>query len=205
MSATARLAIAISLLILAIFLLAWGLWPASQVVQTLTIEPDRVQVIPLSDPILLQVTTPRVARLGDSFTARLRLVIPTTWTDKTLPALAHARILMDDDTEVTPRVAVSQPLVSKGDLSFYWHLSARQAGRSQGRLWVHLEVLSPTPETPNREQALAAMPLTVDVHSLLGLSGPTARGLGMLAAVADTLLILVPRLSTTRRVTKLST
>lgn len=193
MLATARLPIAILFFMLACLFLAWGLWPSGQIVRTLTIEPDSVQAVSLTAPLLLRLTTPRFARLGDSHTIRLQFLPSGTWTaSEASHVLVRARILIDG-IEVSPNVAVSQPLVGKGSLQFYWHISARRTVTSQGRLWVHLEVLSENATVPDREQALAAIPLRVEVRSLLGLSGATTRGLGILAAAAGMLWILVPR------------
>lgn len=191
-----RYLLALPLLLLAVVLLAWGLWPAGQNERTLILSPDNIQLVRLSSPLLLRLRTPRFARVGDPLAVQLQCIPQGEMgsaENTSLSVMARARLEMSD-VEVRPAAAVSQPLLGDS-LLFYWRITSRQTGEHQGRLWFHLETVSATEEGADQEQVLAVMPVEVKVSAFLGLTGAAARGTGAAVAFLAILLFFLPLLS----------
>lgn len=170
--------------LLAAALLTWGLWPTGQNEQTLILSPENIQIVRLSSPLLLRLRTPNFARAGDTLAVQLQCIPQgeTANTGNISPAvLARARLELMK-MNVRPASAVSQPLLDDS-LLFYWHISSRDTGTYYGRLWVHIETVPTSGESANQEQALAAMPVEIRVHTFLGLTGAATRTAGAIAAL----------------------
>lgn len=157
-------------------------------------QPESVQVASLASPFLLEIEMPRFVRAGDSSTVQLRIIPQGLWMAGDVPPLLARATLIMENIEVNPKEAVSQPLLNNGAPRFYWHVTATEAGRFRGRLWVHMASVSLDSNASDREQALAALPLEVEARSLFGLDGASARGAGALAIATGALLLAVPHL-----------
>ncbi len=91
--------------------------------------------------------------------------------------------------EASPNDLISTPLLPGRSAQFNWSLTPAQAGKVEGTLWIYLDTV--TQDSGNDEPfPLAALPVEVDVVSLLGLSTSTLQIVGVLGAAAGLVLTL---------------
>lgn len=177
------------LLALGIVLLGWGLIPPGQRSQRLELDPARLRFSPsagaagLSAGATLTLEAPTRLRAGDSALARL------VFSDaaaapifESYNLLAEARLEIPG-ASLRPASSVKQPLRPAQTLTFFWTITAPEAGEYNGTAWVYLTFVSLADNAETR-LALAAIPLQIRSTRLAGLTGEMARRLGALALLA---------------------
>ncbi len=143
-------------------LLGWGAWPAPQVVQRGSAGAHWQ----------MRFQAPLHMRLGDTAEARLTLT-PVSTAALEAPLQLEAR-LNASGLQWQPQGTITLHVASPQPETLVWQLQGEIAGLHRGTLWVYRLL-------PNgQRQAVAAYPLQVHVHTLLGLTGQQARLFGFL-------------------------
>lgn len=150
-------------------------------------------------------------RLGDSTRIRMTLevddlgnITPTAEvggnvvTGKTVPIpnlydthmiMAEAQLDMAG-VAMDPMGTISEPLKKGSSVTFYWTVRPPEAGKYEGTAWLHLRFVPRTSVNGEQESRtpVSAQFITLEVRSLLGLSGGTARGVGAAGSVVGAVI-----------------
>jgi hypothetical protein len=192
------------LIVASVALLLTGFWPQVVRSQSLSFNaetgsPAQSGSIPLlTSPRTLHLVWPVLVRLGDSGTIRLtfnpiaRADLPGG--DGSLnrasaspirlsrgdfaqsPVLVEARLEMSG-MEIEPLGTTSTPLIIDQGLSFSWTVRPSLPGDYRGIVWLSLRSLPPS-SGAEMERALAAIPVDIQVFSVLGFGTGPLRILG---------------------------
>lgn len=150
-------------------------------------------------------------RLGDSTRIRMTLevddlgnITPTAEikdnvvTGKTvsIPNLYDTHIVMAEaqlnmaGVVIDPADTISEPLHPGKSVTFYWTVRPPEAGKYEGTAWLHLHFIPISSLNGEQESRLplSAQFISLEVRSLLGLSGGTARGLGAAGSVVGAVI-----------------
>jgi len=86
---------------------------------------------------------------------------------------------------IDPADTISEPLHPGTSVTFYWTVRPPEAGKYEGTAWLHLHFIPISSFNGEQESRLpiSAQFITLEVRSLLGLSGGAARGLGAAGSV----------------------
>jgi len=145
-------------------------------------------------------------RLGDSTRIRMTLevddlgnVTPTAEikgnvvTGKTvsIPNLYDSHIVMAEaqlnmaGVLMDPTGTISEPLLPGSSVTFYWTVRPPEAGKYEGTAWLHLHFIPKSSLNGEQESRLplSAQFITLEVRTLFGFSGGTARGVGAAGSV----------------------
>ena len=193
-----------------------GTTPAPQKVallESLTLTLDSPSVIQLGEVAVIRLTV----RIEESNPAGLEMHAPTlpaiTEMDDVFDAyhlIAEARLELPR-IFVSPRNMTSQPVRAGQTITFTWSVPANAVGEYEGTAWFFLRFMPMAGDekttgqdssndlaaqgSPAKEAALelpvAAIPLRVRVVSLLGMTGSTARIIGI-AGLCLSFLIALP-------------
>lgn len=150
-------------------------------------------------------------RLGDSTRIRMTLevddlgkITPTAEisgnivTGKTvqIPDLYDTHIVMAEaqlnmaGVAIDPAKTISEPLRPGSSVTFYWTVRPPETGKFEGTAWLHLRFIPITSLNGEQESLIpiSAQFITLEVRSLFGLSGGTARGLGAAGSVVGAVI-----------------
>jgi hypothetical protein len=154
----------------------------------------------LLEPRLLMLDWPKVIRLGDVATIRLTLTIDTDGGLTVIVPLADIytgyTVIAEAELElprlhVRPPGVVSQPLLPGQNITFSWSVRPEEAGKYSGTVWFTLRFLPIGQVTrPEGELPVAALPVEFEVVSLAGLTGGSARLLGIIGIFLGLFLAL---------------
>jgi hypothetical protein len=145
-------------------------------------------------------------RLGDSTRIRMTLevddlggITPTaeiqgnvvTGETVSIPNLYDTHIVMAEaklnmaGVAMDPAGTISEPLKPGRAVTFYWTVRPPEAGKYEGTAWLHLRFIPISSQDGEQEDhmPISAQFITLEVRSLLGLSGGIARGLGAAGSV----------------------
>jgi hypothetical protein len=171
-------------------LLGWGFWPARQVEQTLTIQPEQMQlpgrkVSAISEARTLTLTTPTVIRAGDQAAARIVFAPSQAAEGQAEPGQPTDDIFVETRLElpsitIDPAGTAGQVLPRERAVSFGWTLLGDHVGEVEGTAWLSLRYGSLSDEN-SQTIALAAPRVRVRVTLFWIFNGPAARWSGGLA------------------------
>ncbi|MEZ0394971.1 MAG: hypothetical protein ABWK53_00850 [Anaerolineales bacterium] len=159
---------------------------------------------PVTAPAILEtrrltVEWPPIIRAGDADVIRLTLevnqggrvtptaeyaghqvggetvVIPDVFSTHTV--LAEARLDLAG-VQISPAGVTTEALLPGRSVTFYWSVRPPEAGRYRGTLWFFLRFVPLGGGMEESRLALAALPIEIQVKSLLGLPGWAARWVG---------------------------
>jgi hypothetical protein len=91
---------------------------------------------------------------------------------------------------IDPADTISEPLHPGKSVTFYWTVRPTEAGKYEGTAWLHLHFIPISSLKGEQESRIpiSAQFITLEVRSLLGLSGGTARGLGATGSVVGAVI-----------------
>ncbi len=173
------------------------------------------------EPRTIELEWPDTLRLGDSDVIRLTLlpsgdayIVRTEFPDHTvaqqevpvqrLPGyeLFGLARLEGVQFELSPQGDQERPLPAGQQITWYWSVSPRQAGRHRLALSLWLRQVDPTGLQPARETPVFSSGLEVQVTSMLGLTTGQATRAGLifllLALVIGATLLIRPALTAVR-------
>jgi len=150
-------------------------------------------------------------RLGDSTRIRMTLEVddlgnltPTAEisgnvvTGKTvqIPDLYDTHMVMAEahldmaGVVIDPAETISEPLKPGRSVTFYWTVRPPETGKYEGTTWLHLRLIPISSINGEQESRIpvSAQFITLEVRSLFGLSGGTARGLGAAGSVVGAVI-----------------
>ena len=150
-------------------------------------------------------------RLGDSTRIRMTLdvddlgnITPTAeikgnvviGKSVSIPNLYDTHIVMAEaqlnmaGVEMDPADTISEPLHPGRSVTFYWTVRPPAVGKYEGTAWLHLRFIPISSLSGVQETRIpiSAQFITLEVRSLLGLSGGTARGLGAAGSVVGAVI-----------------
>lgn len=150
-------------------------------------------------------------RLGDSTRIRMTLevddmgnITPTAeiegnvviGTPVSIPNLYDTHIVMAEaqlnmaGVVIDPADTISEPLHPGKSVTFYWTVRPPEAGKYEGTAWLHLHFIPISSLNGEQESRIpiSAQFITLEVRSLLGLSGGSARGLGAAGSVVGAVI-----------------
>ena len=169
--------------------------------------------LPAAQPAILEARTltlewPPVMRAGDADVVRLTLEVDerdnitptaeyeghvTTGQTVYIPnvyathnVVAEARLDLAG-VQAVPAEMASQALRPGQRVTFYWSIRPAEVGRYRGAVWFYLR-FEPLDGGPESERAIAALPIEIEVVSLLGLKAGPARILGVVGALISSVL-----------------
>jgi hypothetical protein len=154
---------------------------------------------------LLELSWPKSLRLGDEGTVRLTVRVlssePTAsqasseTAEPVQPGMDNAyHFVLQSHLDLpgmahTPTGEVSQAMLPDQPVVFLWYLRPASSGIFNGKVWLHLRFIPPSPAQEQRI-LLAAQQVDIQVTSLLGMSGSQARLAGSLGLVVGSFLAL---------------
>jgi hypothetical protein len=154
----------------------------------------------LLEPRLLTLDWPKIIRLGDMATIRLTLTVDVddslSGTIQLADVYAGYNVIAEAELDlprlqVHPPGVVSQPLLPGQSITFSWSVRPGEVGRYSGTVWFTLRfVPSGQANNPERDLPVAALPVEFDVVSIAGLSGGSARLLGIIGTFLGLILAL---------------
>lgn len=158
--------------------LVWGLWPLKMEQHRLEYAAPQAGLLPAGEYVI-EARWPARMRIGEVGQVQLSLeqqglppgVVGLARLD--LPGASHS-----------PTGDSSQPLASQQPARFEYRLQMSRPGAFTGTLWLHRVWVS----EGGPGQPLAAIPITIQAISFLGLSGPWARALGAAGVVVGVAL-----------------
>jgi hypothetical protein len=103
--------------------------------------------------------------------------------------LAEARLELPG-IDVKPREIVGQPYHPGGEVVFYWNVKSHIEGDFMGRIWLYVGNQPFLGKDANR-YPIAVQPVEFHWRDLFGLSGTTARYIGLFGLTAGILLPIV--------------
>jgi hypothetical protein len=106
--------------------------------------------------------------------------------------LAEARLELPG-LDVKPREIVGQPFDPSGEVKFFWNVTSYVEGDFQGNVWLYVGADSLPKDTTNR-YPIAIQPVDFHWQDLFGLSGTSARYLGLFGLIVGILLFAFVRL-----------
>ena len=89
--------------------------------------------------------------------------------------------------QIDPSADASQPLLPGKNVTFWWNVTAKMAGRLEGTLWLHLRYI-PVDGDQEARRSLLAYPIEINAIRLAGLSGVSGRWLGSFGVFLSALL-----------------
>jgi len=200
-----------------VFLLVIGFWPEGNQSRILsfpgeTTSPGQVGPLPLlSSARTLTLEWSPVVRLQDS--GKIRLSFAPASDDEALagagpggggvgpkgnpsfgevpsvPILVEARLDMAG-VEADPLGMTSMPMASDQASSFTWTIRSPEEGKYRGVVWLYLRSI-PLSGVAGSERALAALPVDIQVVSVLGLGVGPLRILGAAGTLVGLILGLL--------------
>jgi len=170
--------------------------------------PGNTQMPRIPEARLLILKWPEHLRTGDTDIVRLMVqvdeegnIIPTASYEEheiigepgLIPdmydshnVLAEARLEIAG-LQVIPDDLVIQALRPGEDLTFTWSVRSAEVGRLRGTVWLYLRFL-PLDGGPDRQIALSAQVIEIEVVNLFGIGGAMARIMGLTGVAASGLL-----------------
>jgi hypothetical protein len=158
--------------------------------------------LPRQEPRLISIEFPARIRVGEGDVIRLTLevdpsgkITPTAevgghqvdtqavnipYVYDLYQVVAESRLDLAG-MQVSPQEEVSEPLAPGKKVTFYWSISASQAGTYRGTLWLYLNLI-PKQGGASDRQTLMAKRLDIDATTFLGLSAGTARAAGLVGS-----------------------
>lgn len=209
MRAATRWIVGFGLLFVSLLLLIWGNWPASYEIRLkhmLAEEPqpptagDGAPNVPEAGQFRLEF--PSRLRSGESGEVRLELIPGPVNTAASGAGRVVSNPLLEAQLDlagfsVFPPGEISQPATPGEVTVFQWRVQPSEAGRYEGRLWVHLRFVpefgAPAEVEENR-RVLTVQRIVVRVVSVLGLDETQTRLAGLLVFGAGLLVLMEPAL-----------
>lgn len=206
---------AIIILVFSTGILLWGYWPTGRSSQALSLYAGDMQIPSageLSPEILesrrLTFEWTRRIRKGDTALVRLILAkveqenepaspqppdqpfgesnqIPDIYISHSV--MTEARLDMSGIQDY-PSDQVSQSLLPRETVTFTWRLKPERSGLSRGTVWTYLEFL-PRDGGEGFQLPIYSQVVEIPVISLFGLTGPSARVIGVIGFLIGFLLI----------------
>jgi hypothetical protein len=158
------------------------------------------------EPRQLEILAPKRVRLGDDGTLRLtigpRSNLESKATENSIPLAVsgstqntgsvNSNLILQTHLDLpgvvhTPTGEVSQAILPGQPSVFIWYLRPLVSGIYQGKVWLHL-ISMPRSGGQKQRILLAAMPVEIEVVTLLGMSGNQARLLGSLGLAFGVML-----------------
>jgi len=154
----------------------------------------------LLEPRLLTLDWPKIIRLDDMATILLTLTVDVDGRRSgTIPladVYAGYNVIAEAELDlprlqVHPPGVVSQPLLPGQSITFSWSVRPGEVGRYSGKVWFTLRfVPSGQANNPESDLPVAALPVEFEVDSIAGLSGGSARLLGIIGTFLGLILAL---------------
>ena len=184
---------------ISIFIFLWGIWPwgkksrSSLVLVQEASTPPAVSNDPGQADRQLYLEWPFTVRVGDTGTIRFELEAAGTGLgtdadgDTSDRGLVQVRL---DLLEVAaaPPGEVSEPLRPGRPAIFQWMVQPEKTGNYQGMLWIYSRPVTDEGKLAQNRDVLSAQRIAFRSVSLIGLSGPQARTLGVCGAVLGLLV-----------------
>ena len=181
-------------------LLVWGLSAQKASRQTLELAPADMAppgVQAALEPRRLELSAPASLRLGDDGSLRLTVSVPAAaqtqaaspsgiYTDYHLALQARLDL---PGVARNPTGEISQAMLPGQPQAFLWYMRPAAPGQYSGKVWLHL-LYKPRSGASEQRRLLAALPVELQVVTLLGMSGNQARLFGSLGLALGMLLCL---------------
>jgi hypothetical protein len=129
--------------------------------------------------------TPTVSVAGNTTQGQV-IVIPNVY--ETHNVLAEARLDLAG-VDVRPSETISETLLPRQKVTFYWSLQPAEIGRFKGTVWFYLHFVPKAGGVESR-QALSAQPIEINATALFGIKADVARWLGLAGTVFGSVLSL---------------
>lgn len=111
---------------------------------------------------------------------------PFIESDVTHNVIAEARLEMVD-LKITPAETISEPILPKQPVTFYWNLRPKKEGTYRGTIWLYLRFIPNNGGIESR-RVISVQFLEVEAISLFGIGGGQARAMGAAGMLTGILL-----------------
>jgi len=128
--------------------------------------------------------TPTVSSAGN-VTRGETVIIPNLFD--THNVLAEARLDLAG-VNVRPSETISETLLPRQKITFYWSINPGDVGNFKGTVWFYLHFIPKTSAGIESRQALSAQPIEIEATSFFGLGATPARWLGIVGTFIGSLL-----------------
>ncbi|HEY3312650.1 MAG TPA: hypothetical protein VGK00_13500 [Anaerolineales bacterium] len=127
--------------------------------------------------------TPTVSTPGNVTKGEV-IVIPNLY--ETHNVMAEARLDLAG-VDIRPGETVSEALLPRQKITFYWSVRPEEVGTYKGTVWFYLHFV-PKAGGPESRQALSAQPIEIEATSFLGMKGDLARWTGLAGTLISSVL-----------------